>query len=169
MTHQLSIDPGLNTGVALAYYDATTPYRLLGRYQVHNGLDGFLEWQDGMAHQVDEFIVEKFIYDPTADNADLSGVPIEGVVARWARDLGAPVIWQSRFDKSALTGYPKEATTKAQRQRVRFDWLTEHGLFKAGTDNDDSHDAICHGLISLKKRRHAPTLRAFWPPRREAA
>ena len=163
MTLIMAIDPGLNTGVCLGYYDATTPFRLLERWQVHHGLEGFLRWLDANVdnnlEHVDEVVVEKFVYDPNADNADISGVPIEGVVALWARQIGATVIWNTRFDKGALVGYPNSAKTKAQRQRVRFDFLKEKGVFAAGTENDDSNDAITHAIVSLKARRHMPTLR----------
>ncbi|MFT4258033.1 hypothetical protein [Microbacterium sp.] len=161
MTFQLSVDPGLNTGISLGFYDATTPYRLLGRWQVHNGLTGFIAWMDanaGTLTGVDEAVVERFVYEKGA-NADISGVPIEGVVALWAHQSGATVLWHTRFDKAGLTGYPPEATTKAQRQRVRFDLLERFDMFAPGTENDDSNDAICHSLVNLKNRRHAPTLR----------
>ncbi|MBT2484841.1 MULTISPECIES: hypothetical protein [unclassified Microbacterium] len=164
MTFQLSADPGKNTGISLGYYDATTPYQLLQRWQVHHGLEGFLRWLDAVVDElehVDEIIVERFIANHDEDG-DLSGVPIEGAIALWARQIGAVVIWQTRFDKGALTGYPDDAVTKAQRQRVRFDWLAEHGFAKAGTENDDTNDAITHGIVSLRKRKHMPTIRAFW-------
>lgn len=171
MTLILSIDPGLNTGASLGYYDATTPYQLLRRWQIHHGLEGFLRWLDavdGELDEVDEIVGERYIQNPD-ENGDLSGVPIEGAIALWARQRGAAVIWQTRFDKGALTGYPPEAITKAQRQRVRFDFLERHGLAKAGTENDDSNDTVGHALVSLKKRRHAPTIRAYWGRGRSAA
>lgn len=166
MTYLFAADPGLNTGLALGYYDAVTPYQLLDRWQVHHGLEGFLRWLESYGGEApDEIVVEKFVYERGAD-ADISGVPIEGAIALWARQIGAAVIWNTRFDKAALTGYPDKAVSKAQRQRVRFDWLEERGFFKGGTDNDDTNDAITHSLVSLKNRRHMPTLRAYW--RKEA-
>lgn len=170
MTEQLSIDPGLNTGVSLGFYDATTPYQLLGRWQVHDGMEGFIEWIEhgaGARLRPDEFVVEKFILAEDNDfGADLSGVPIEGIIAHWAYRLGSPVMWQGRGAKGSLTGYPREAITKDQRQRVRFDFLEEHGLFLPGTENDDTNDAITHSLVNLKSRNHIPTMRKFWPGRR---
>lgn len=170
MTLQLSVDPGLNTGITLGFYDAVTPYRIIRRWQVHHGLEGFLRWLDGSLHDldaVDEIVVERFISNPE-EIADLSGVPIEGAIALWARQIGAVVIWNSRFHKGVLTGYPDEAITKAQRQRVRFDWLTERGLARPGTENDDSNDATTHALVSLKARGHQPTIRAYWGRGRKA-
>lgn len=160
MTYMLIVDPGANTGVALAYYDAITPFQIIKRFQVHGGLNGFLAWLDTgeIDVMVDEYVVEKFIHDPNADAADLSGVPIEGVIAHLAHIEEVPVIWQTRSDKSGLIGYPESATTKAQRQRVRFDFLDRFGLFLPGTENDDAHDAIIHGIVNLKRRKHRPTL-----------
>lgn len=162
MTIILGADPGLNTGLALGTYDALTPYRQLRRWQVHHGLEGFLRWQEAYDGPLpDEVVVEKFLSSPE-ELADLSGVPIEGALALWARQIGATVIWQNRTHKGALVGYPPEAVTKAQRQRVRFDWLAERGLALAGTENDDSNDAVSHNLISLKSRRHLPTIKMYW-------
>lgn len=159
MTTILSVDPGLMTGAALGYYSAIEPYRLIERWQIGNGLEGFLRWMEQGWMAPDEIVVEKFIYVKGAD-ADISGVPIEGALALQARlDGGTTVIWHDRTDKAALTGIPESATTKAQRQRVRFDFLDRLGLFMPGTSNDDSNDAIIHALVSLRRRRHMPTLR----------
>lgn len=166
MTHLLSADPGQASGLALGYYDATTPYRLLERYQVLGGLDGFLRWWHSDRPDFDELVVEKFILDSRNEFvADLTPKEIEGALA--ALLWGSPIqpVYQPRTDKAALVGYPASAKTKAQRQRVRFDFLDRFGMFKPGTQNDDSNDAITHGLVYLKRRKHAPTLRAFWPPR----
>ncbi|MDF2506277.1 MAG: hypothetical protein K0Q52_136 [Microbacterium sp.] len=170
MTLILGVDPGGNTGVALAYYDATTPVQILDRWQVHNGVEGFIDWlESGVCEIPDEIVYEKFLYDEEADGADFVGIPIEGVLAWWARKIGARLIVQTRFSKGELVGYPPAAKTKAQRQRVRFDFLERHGMFKAGTENDDSNDAITHIVVSLRKRRHVPTMKRFWPPRPVAA
>lgn len=171
MTFQLVADPGKNTGIVLGYYDATTPYQLLQRWQIHHGLEGFLRWFEANADDldhVDEIVVEKYIQNPDEDG-DLSGVPIEGAIALWARQIGAAVIWNSRFDKGLLVGYPADAITKEQRQRVRFDFLAEHGLAKAGTENDDTNDSATHALVSLRKRRHMPTIKAYWGRGRKGA
>jgi hypothetical protein len=160
-----SVDPGLNTGVVLGYYDPITPLQITARWQVHRGLAGFLDWIESgelRAGDVDEWIVERFIFDPGAQAVDLAGVPIEGVVAYLAGISGAPVIWHTRADKSGLVGYPESAKTKKQRQRVRFDFLQSCGMFAAGTENDDTNDAAAHALVSLKRRRHMPTLRAYF-------
>lgn len=169
MTSLLSIDPGLNSGIALGRYDSLTPYRLLERWQVHNGLDGFLDWWGSEDIQFDELVVEKFVLANNDFTADITPKEIEGAIKTLMRYTAPeiPIWWQPRQDKSALTGYPDSAKTKAQRQRVRFDFLDRFGLFKAGTEHDDSNDAITHALVNLKRRRHMPTVLAMWPPARK--
>lgn len=166
MTLLLSIDPGKNTGISLGFYDATTPYQLHERWQVHGGLRGFIRWWEQERPAFDELVCEKFILADNEFDADLTPVEIEGALQVLHRGF---ILWQPRTDKAVLTGYPKSATTKAQRQRVRFDFLEHYGMFRAGTDNDDSNDAITHALVSLKRRRHLPTLRAYWGPKRGLA
>ncbi len=166
MTLLLSIDPGLNSGVALGYYDAITPYRLLERWQVHGGLVGLLAWWEREQPVFDEIVVEDFILDPRNQfSADITPLLIKGAIIGKMFPHDNEIVFQPRTDKSVLVGYPPEAITKSARQRVRFLFLARFGLFKPGTENDDSNDAICHALIYLKKRCHEPSLHAFWPDR----
>lgn len=173
MTHTLAVDPGKNTGIALGFYDSHTPYRLVKRWQVHGGLDGFHEWWDRAPwwecgiERPDERVVERFVLDPNNEfTADLTPKEVEGYLRAVLPEAEYRAInWQLRTDKSLLTGYPKSAVTPAQKQRVRFDFLKRFDLFEPGTDNDDSNDAITHALVRLKRVRHLPTLRHYWPPR----
>lgn len=163
MTHQLSIDPGANTGIALGFYNAITPYQLLQRWQVHNGLEGFVRWWQNDRPEYDELVVERFILSGSNDfTADLTPVEIEGALYVLLGGRYGDVIWQPRQDKGLLCGYPPDAGTPDQRQRVRFDFLDRFGLYAAGEDNIDSNDAITHALVSLKRRKHLPTMRKYW-------
>lgn len=166
MTHILSIDPGKNSGIALGYYDSITPYQLLQRWQVHNGVNGFIDWWFNERPDYSVLVVEKFVLSAENDfTASLEPVEIEGALAVLLEGEEVQPVWQPRQDKGSLIGYPPEAVTKAQRQRVRFDFLDRYGLFRAGTENDDSNDAVTHSLVYLKRRRHMPTCLAFWGPR----
>ena len=179
MTRILTIDPGGNTGIALGYFDAITPYQLLERWQVHGGVEGFIQWWRGeglKAHLTSEHIVvESFRLREENDfAADLTPVMIEGALKALLildRSWHPPIVFQPPSDKGRLIGYSKEAQVmagtrgKTRRQRERFDFLERFGLFKAGTENDDSNDAITHALVWLRKSKHAPTQNAFWPPR----
>ncbi|ALJ19569.1 hypothetical protein [Microbacterium sp. No. 7] len=160
----LAVDPGLQTGVTLGWYDDTTPYQLLERWQIGGGLTGFIDWvrKNGWPQLVDKIVVEKFVARRNDFVADIAGVPIEGVIAWLAREHGQEVHWQTRTDKGRLTPYPKEANTLTRRQRVRFDFLKRFGLFAPGTQNDDSNDCITHSLVYLKRTRHEPTLRHYF-------
>ena len=167
MTYLLSIDPGQSTGIALGYYDAITPYRLERRWNVLGGVEGFIDWwgEDQGREIAHEMVVEQFHLDPTNQfSADLTPVAIEGALAVLNMGSGVEITWQGREMKSALIGYPPEARTKTERQRVRFDFLDRFGLFAKGAHNDDSQDAITHALVFLKRRKHMPTMLAFWPP-----
>lgn len=166
MTLLLSLDPGKSTGAALAYYDATTPYRLLQRWNILGGVEGFVKWWHDECPEFDELVVEKFILDGSNKfTADLTPREIEGALVALLWGTGVTPAYQLRSAKGDLISYPPEAKTKTQRQRVRFNYLDRFGLFAKGAHNDDSNDAITHGLVALKKARHAPTVRAYFPPR----
>ncbi len=165
MTRLLSIDPGRNTGVALGYYDEQTAYTLEDRWQVHGGLDGFINWWRYDRPLFDELVVERFDLADNEFKADLTPVHIEGALRCM---FTGHVAYQPRTDKGRLTGYPPEAKEKHQRERIRNLWLDQFGLFVPGEDNQDSNDAIVHALVYLKQRRHLPTMRHYWPPRSRA-
>lgn len=171
MTTLLSIDPGDNTGIALGFFDAVTPYRLLERWQVHGGVTGFMAWLEaGYAADVDIIICEKFDLRNNDFVADTVPLLCEGALLaaqRFGDGLVAdtPIVWQGADRKWGLIGYPKTANTPDKRQRLRFQFLDRFGLFKAGTEFDDSNDAITHALVYLKGIRHYPSAFAFWPPR----
>ncbi len=168
MTLLLSLDPGLNTGIALGYYDDTTPYSLQNRWQVHGGLDGFVDWLDIHSASVggwDEIVSEKFILSSANRfTPDTTPLLIEGALQAflWLEDIPANLYWQPNTAKADLIGYPATAKTKAQRQRLRFDFLKEHGLFVPGEDNTDSNDCCVHALVFLRRRGHMPTIRKYW-------
>ena len=162
MTRLLSLDPGKNSGIALGHYDDSAPYTLVDRWQQHDGLEGFIYWWENERPLFDVIVVERFVLDPSNQfTADLTPKEIEGALkALWR----GPIVWQLRGDKGALCGYPPSAKTKAQRQRVRNLWLDRFGLFVPGEDNQDSADAIVHSLVYLKRQRHLPTMKRYWPP-----
>lgn len=166
MTWLLSIDPGKNSGIALGYFDSLTPYQLHQRWQVHGGVVGLAHWWRDERPEYDVLVIEKFILDPTNEfTADLSAPECEGFLLVALEGEAVQPVWQLRSAKGDLTGYPKWATKKHQRQRIRFNFLERFGLFRAGTENDDSNDAITHGVVWLKRMEHLPQLRQMWPPR----
>lgn len=176
MTGLLTIDPGVNSGIALGFYNAVTPYQVEERWQVHDGLTGFIHWWEETFHElwVDEIVCESFsLREENKFAPDVTPLRIEGaleaLLSRYDDDsgFGPSLTYQPPSAKGGLTGYSPKAQngTKAMRQRERFDFLDRFGMFRPGTENDDTHDAITHALVFLKRRKHMPTLRAFWSPR----
>lgn len=167
MTYLLSADPGKNSGLAMGYYDSLTPYRLLERWQVHGGLEGFLDWVRTTDAMWDEMVVERFDLANNDFVADITPKAIEGSIVtlrEYDPRFDCPIIWQTRQDKASLIGYPPEADTPDKRQRLRSKFLDRFGMFTPGEDNQDSMDAIVHSIVSLKRRKHAATLLAYFPP-----
>lgn len=175
LSYILSIDPGLNTGAALGYFDATTPYRLIERFQIHGGASGFTEWWRTTSHHsmADLLVVESFnLREENNFAADLTPKEVEGAIIAlltFESEWHARPIFQPPSDKGRLIGYSDKAKngTKAMRQRERFNFLDRFGLFRKGTENDDSNDAITHALVYLKRAGHHPTQATYWPPRQQ--
>lgn len=150
MTTILSIDPGKATGIAYGYYDDDTEYQLRDVYVVHDGVDGVAElyWNsEFLRNDMEEVVVENYIMghgpqDPIA--LEVIGF-IKGV-------------HQSPF----LT-----LQKRSDKKLVPDKLLRDHGFWKTGkdvghTDGRDANDAIIHGIAYLFKKRHAPTLAAFY-------
>lgn len=169
MTRLLALDPGLETGAALMEYSPTRAPSLVARWQILDGVPGFVDWWFSReSGHIDEIVCESFILDPEETHPDVTPLRIEGaLIALNSLLVGPPIVWQPRNLKAELVGnhYPPAAKTKAQRQRVRFDFLDRFGLFKAGDHFTDSNDAITHAIVNLKLRKHAPTLAQFYPQR----
>lgn len=146
----LGIDPGLSTGWALFAYTEKLPATLVDSGQVKGGVEGFIDWWPTLVndYRVDELVAERFIIDGTVTG---SWAPqIEGALKVLA--AGKPITWQTRGDKAALL-----PTEPARRQ-----WFRNAGI---RFDSDHSLDAATHCMVLLKRRRHLPTLSAYWPKR----
>lgn len=167
MSMILSIDPGQNTGIALGSYSAITPYTLDYRWQVHGGVEGFINWWESNTERVgwaDTIVCESFELRRTNTfQADIEPKAIEGALRVFTHYSDYEIAWQTAAQKASLIGYPESADTADKRQRLRYEFLDRFGLFKAGTENDDSNDAITHALVYLRSVKHAPTLHTFWP------
>lgn len=154
MTNLWSFDFGETTGIALGAYGPNKPYEFLTAWEVHYGLEGFIDWWRGLDIPVSTFdavVAEKFVLNPGEINLsvpDLTGVPIEGALAALSP---VPVVWQLRGIK---TNVP--------------DWiLQDHGLWQTGltvnhTDGRDANDAIIHALAYLHAIEHLPTLQEYF-------
>jgi len=184
MTTLLFIDPGKTTGAALGYYDAITPYRRIDAWEIQGGLRGFLEWWENInlgamgGSEVCKQVLfaekgaEKFVpishgsFSHTLDST--LPLVIEGALITLGLmpDYPDPA-WRSPA-KMYFMGAPGDslATKKKKAQTM----LKAHSLWATGkehghTDGADVVSATLHSIAYLRDRKHAPTLRAFSPPR----
>lgn len=153
MPYILSLDPGKSSGIALGYYDETLPYESHRVWQVENGLEGFLEWEDEhwpwIALLGPQIVSERFVLRSQKFVADTTPLLIEGAM----RVLFGPKIhYQLRSEKAKVTN----------------DHLKHGGEYRTGKqvgckDANDANDAVRHAVIYLTKKanQHVPTIEKF--------
>lgn len=143
MTYGYGLDPGKTTGVALGYWDDTTPLTIKRTWQIPNGLDGFLEWAADFDEDVagDVFVCEDFILRPGVPNADITPAFIIGAV----KALGLNPVMQAPSLKSLVSD----------------NVLRRAGLWEPGKRH--SNDARIHLAVYLRNQGHAPTLNLLFP------
>lgn len=152
MTFLWGFDFGETTGISLATYTDTEAYALRACWEVHNGLDGFVEWyeQFGGIGRADKVVAEKFVARSGQDFVpDLVGVPLEGALAAlWRGEIN----WQTP-DRKGKAGLLDSI-------------LRAHGLWQEPPvdheDSRDANDAIIHSLVYLRDSNHFPTLRKYF-------
>ena len=145
MTVALCLDPGGTTGVALLEYDEKN-YEFIRTWQIKNGLQGFLDfhWDELEDIQIDEIICESFDLREGVHGADLSPTYIIGAVeALYPRNL-INIIYQKPSQKH-LCG----------DERLKKLRLHEPGRPHAS-------DAVRHGIIYLRNKKHIIVLREGW-------
>lgn len=175
MTALLTIDPGRSSGAVLGAYSETEPWAPVAVWQVPNGAQGFIEWwgcakKTGLFNPAElEVVAEKFVPYPTPGHSPTldSSYPlvVEGVLIALGLmpDQYPHPAWQRSSEQ-----YPNGGRTKAEKKKLRQQWLKEHGLWQTGkdvgqADADDANSAIAHSLVAMRKKRHEPTLRRYWP------
>lgn len=143
MTYGYGLDPGKTTGVALGYWDDTTPLTIKRTWQISNGLDGFLEWARDFDGDVagDVFVCEDFILRPGVPNADITPAFIIGAV----KALGLNPVMQA----PSLKSLAPDSTLKANDYWVKGQ---PHAV-----------DAIRHLLVYNRATMHVPTIHSVWP------
>lgn len=149
----LVLDPGKVTGAALIEWDVKSPMSVLTTWAIQDGCEGFVAWWSRQPKQKSLsgkpwslLISELFEIDGTVTG---SWSPrIEGaLIALWS---GPQIVWQRRDDK-ALIGKGEPA---------RNAWLTSRGIH---VKTQHERDAICHGLVFVRRLHHMPTLLKYWP------
>lgn len=156
MTSLLAIDPGSSvakishTGVVAIEFEDDLPPVVVGDWAVPHGIDGFREWYQmavtSPLRVADVVVCEKFV-NRGIQGADLSPLLIEGVV----RFLRPDVVLQPAAGKN--TGMTDEAMNRLGFTKTGF----------SGDHHQDRWEALRHGLLYLKNRKHMPTLELAYP------
>lgn len=164
MPYILSVDPGKTTGWAYGHYSDKHPYTLEGFGVTHNGIDGFVDWwvRDSAKFQANNFVVEEFrLRGSNNFTADLSGKEIIG----WFKGHFKVLVKLYKMDELPPDALVFQMPT--DKALVPDSLLKSHGFWKTGSeveheDGRDVNDAIIHGLAYLFKKRHEPTLNAYF-------
>lgn len=138
----LSLDPGGTTGVAVISYDDNS-LELEDHFQVKGGLQGFIDWFKDVNY--DEFVIivcESFTLRPGVFGADLSPTYVIGALEGMA--IGKDIAYQE----------PK------LKPLCDDDRLKKLGFHVPG--NQHANDAIRHGIIYLRNKKHRFTLEKGW-------
>lgn len=145
MTAILCLDPGGTTGWAFVHYtDTEEPFVSISG-QISGGLVGFLHWYKKVGFGWQETVCESFILRPGVHGADITPAYI----------IGALEALQFN-NKSKMT-----QQAPSQKKLCDDDALKRLGLYQPGKPH--TNDAIRHGIIYLRNKKHLPTLRKGWP------
>lgn len=110
-------------------------------------------------------IVEKFTARGGANQGfayrtkDLEPLRIEGAILA----MGLKPTWVSPPQQ-----YFSGGEGKAKKKQAQHKWLKEHGLYVApkdvgSSDADDVRSAIAHSISYLRRSRHMPTIKHYFP------
>lgn len=171
MTYLLTIDPGLQTGVALGEYGDDLPYRVVQGWQIAGGAEGFLRWvtiQDAVmaegqvTYGFDRVVAEKFTPRAMAGfshtQASTEPLRVEGVIVA----LGLDPVWRQPSQQYWVAG--KSVPEKRKKQKAQ---LKEWGMYKmpkelGHKDSEDYCSAVFHAISWLRSQHHRPTLAALF-------
>lgn len=167
--YYLAVDPGKATGVAIGRLTPEEALEVIYTAIIPNGAQGFIEWLemthegrditelDCMANFPREYsnidyhldvICETFHLRGGVVNPDLEPLRIEGILLDRFQSV---VHWQHPSDKILIGD----------------DFLKENDLWVTGsqvghTDGRDANDALLHLFAYTMKKKHLPTLEAYW-------
>lgn len=140
----LCLDPGGTTGAALIEYNEENEPTVLFTKQINNGLQGFLNWHWDELELLDfdTIVCESFTLREGVYGVDLSPVYIIGALE--ALYPLHDIIYQA-------------PSTKPLCDDER---LKNMGLYEPGRGH--AMDALRHGIIYLRNKKHKPTLQLGW-------
>lgn len=137
----LSLDPGGTTGVAFIDFDDSA-VELVKVEQVKGGLEGFIEWFLQLDTPFDLIVCESFTLRPGIHGADLSPTYVIGALQALAREN--EIVYQEPKLKP-LCDDPR---------------LKKMGFHSKAFGH--ANDAVRHGIIYLRNKKHMPTLLKGW-------
>ena len=167
--YYMAIDPGEATGIAIGRITEDDAMEVVYTAIVPGGTTGLINWLEntGNGRHITEFdcmrnypkqydeidyhldvICETFRVMATRFTANVEPLRIEGVIMD---RFGSVVHWQQPSDKKL----------------VGDSFLKEHDLWQTGkalghSDGRDANDALLHLFAFAMKRKHIPTLEAYW-------
>lgn len=173
----LAFDPGMSTGWCHGTYTVGDPWRLERFGQIEGGLGGLMPWLHWENPKADTVISERFVplagqgFSHTAKSVE--PLRVEGALVALGylpADTNDPR-WQRPASQYWVSG--KNATEKRRKQKA---WVKENHpeLYKTGKkdlgtkDAEDYWSALFHSLAYMRKIGHEPTIRHYWPERKEA-
>ncbi len=146
MARFLSLDPGGTTGYAIFEYEENEPFKVKEAGQIPGGLRGFIRWYgEQIKTSWDDVVCESFTLRTGVKFPDLSPVYIIGALEAFEEAWGKEPIYQPPTSKPLCND----------------DILKKLGIHIPGKGH--ANDALRHGIIYLRNKRHMPTLRAAWP------
>lgn len=146
MTKLLSLDPGGTTGYAVFEYFEDSEPVVKSAGQIPDGLDGFIRWYtEQMLDSWDEVVCESFTLRPGVKFPDLSPVYIIGALEAMEFALNKKPNYQPPTSKPLCND----------------DTLKRLEIYIPGRGH--ANDALRHGIIYLRNKRHLPTIRKAWP------
>lgn len=167
MSRLLCIDPGMSTGIIYAGYDDTTPFKILGRWELKDGgLPQFAEWVESGA--IDSWrnmtiVCEKFSPLPRVFKLrELEPLRMEGYIYGLVRpEIGMKLVWQ-RPQMMNIAG--DNHGSAAKNFQAANNALRKMGLWTTGkkdfgvSDSDDVNSASKHLVAYFRSIGHGPSL-----------
>ncbi len=144
MALTLSLDPGGTTGYAIFDYVDQSEISILRSGQIKGSLQGFLDfyWDFLEPIKFDHIICESFTLREGIYGADLSPVSIIGAL-------------EALYPAVRITYQEPKLKPLCDDERLK-----KLGLHEPGKPH--RNDAVRHGVVYLRNKKHLPTLKAGW-------
>lgn len=190
MTYILAIDPGLSSGIVLGKFSDTEPFERVAFWQVEGGLAGFIRWSlenwtfdsedcyyalmsNGLYIPESHLLVVAEKFTPLTNNGfsltldSVEPLRIEGALVALGLMPAEFPDTEHRWQRPAQM-YFSGGEDKASRLKASRAWLKSHGLLVTGKqvgckDANDVNSAQLHAFAHLRKIRHLPTIKHYFP------